>query len=61
MLNKEQAEQIVTEVCPNCASGMPVERRKDTGEWIHRPQGPMSIRLCLASHFREKYKDVLNG
>ena len=61
MLSKDQLELTIKDTCPRCNNLLPVERRPETGEWVHRPQGPMSITLCLATHLREKYKDVLNG
>jgi hypothetical protein len=60
-VNKEQVEQTIKDVCPRCNDGEAVERRVDTGEWIHRPQGPHSVVLCLATHLRSKYQEVLNG
>ncbi|MFA5902030.1 MAG: hypothetical protein WC829_23275 [Hyphomicrobium sp.] len=61
MLNKVQVEEVIKAACPHCANLLPVEQRGDTGEWVHRPKGPMSITLCLATNLRTKYKDVLNG
>jgi hypothetical protein len=61
MLNRDQVLQAIKDACPHCNSGLAVERRPETGEHIHRPQGPMSVTLCLATNLREKYKDVLNG
>lgn len=59
MLNKDQAWQAIRDACPHCNKGLAVERRPETGEWVHRPQGPMSITLCLATNLREKYGSVL--
>lgn len=56
-LSKEQIEQVIADVCPRCAAGEKVERRGDTGEWVHRPHGPHSIVLCLSTNLREKYSN----
>ena len=61
MLSKDQALQAIRDACPHCNRVEPVERRPETSEWIHRPQGPMSVKLCLATNLWEKYRDVLNG
>ena len=60
-MTRDTLAQILKDACPHCARDLEVERRSETSEWVHRPQGPMSITLCLATHLREKYKDVLNG
>jgi hypothetical protein len=61
MLNKEQVMEAIGNACPHCAKEAPVEYRKETGEYVHRPQGPFSITLCLATNLRKNYQDVLNG
>jgi hypothetical protein len=60
-LSKEQVEQVIRDTCPRCQEGLAVEQRSDTGEFVHRPFGPHSIQICLATHLREKYGNVLNG
>lgn len=35
MLTKDEFEEAVNLICPNCRSGMPLRFRQDSGEWIH--------------------------
>jgi len=60
-LTREQLQSVLADVCPHCKASLVVEYRPETQEWVHRPQGPHSITLCLATNLRNKYKDVLNG
>ena len=61
MLNPEIVDEAIRDTCPHCAKDVPVELRPETGEWIHRPNGPMSVTLCLATNLRTKYKGTSNG
>jgi hypothetical protein len=62
-MNKEQIEQIINDVCPRCAKGEALKFRQDSGEWVHVAYtvAAFSSTLCLATHLRSKYQDVLNG
>jgi hypothetical protein len=61
VLDKDQVNEAIVAACPHCGKGLPVEFRSETQEFVHRPLGPMSITLCLATNLRQKYQDVLNG
>lgn len=61
---KEFLEEIIRGTCPHCKD-MPTTLRwqEHSKEFIHETRGPsqMSFRICMATHLRVKYKDVLNG
>ena len=56
------------DICPNCAKVASLRQREDTKEWTHdintEIPGTLGKRMvhafCLASHFRNKWKDKLS-
>lgn len=65
-MTDEELHQIARDVCPQCALGKTPKRRADTGEWTHTDYGTkekpgFSHTLCLATHLRNKHKDVFGG
>ena len=59
-LTREQLQSVLADVCPHCKAGLVVEYRQETNEHVHRPSGPTSITLCLATNLRNKYKEILS-
>lgn len=61
--SKDELEQVCKEICPACAAGNTIRQRTDTLEWIHTftNQGGFSSAFCLASNYRNKYKDRFSG
>lgn len=63
-VTKEYLEEIIRGTCPQCASAPGTLRwQNHSGEWIHETHnlGSHSFRICMATHLRLKYKDILNG
>lgn len=61
---REYLEEIIKGTCPECVKNpSSLKFRSETSEWIHHAQnlGNHSFRICMATHLRLKYKDVLNG
>lgn len=55
-MTREEFDQSVKEICPNCAAGIPVRFREDSKEWVHdRAVGRGALfahSLCVAHYFR---------
>ncbi len=62
-MTRDEFEQTCKDVCPNCANSAPLRQRTDTKEWVHdHVKGAgHSHAFCLASHFRNKHKDSIDG
>ena len=61
---REFLDEIIKGTCPQCASAPSTLRfRPETNEFIHETHdlGRHSFRICMATHLRLKYKEVLNG
>lgn len=67
-MTHEEFASYCKDICPHCATNAPVRLRVDTGETVHdfitdlggggRSHAHV---FCLASNFRAKWKDRLDG
>lgn len=65
-MTDEELRQAAKDACPHCTAGKEPVQRPDTGEWTHTDYGTkekpgFSHTLCLATHLRNKHKDVFGG
>ena len=68
-MTKDQLEELFKDICPRCAEGRSkLVYRQPYAEWGHEQQvltasggNAVSSTLCMATHLRNKYQDVLNG
>jgi hypothetical protein len=59
----EELEQVCREICPACAKGEGLRYRPETQEYTHNSydRGGFSHSFCLASNYRNRYKDAFGG
>lgn len=67
-LTKEQLLAIIDDACPRCKERVKVTFRVPYAEWIHEKISAgqsggnnQSYQICMATHLRNKYKDLLSG
>ena len=62
-MTAEEFDKICFDVCPSCKNGVKLRQRDDTKEWVHDVYrgNTVSHSFCLASNFRNKHKDSLDG
>ncbi len=55
-------EQTCRDICPHCKAGAAIRFREDTGETVHDLFRGTAIAhgVCMATHYRNKYKDRLS-
>jgi hypothetical protein len=63
LLNRDQVLELCDDACPKCAERWPLKWDNREKVWRHERNnvGSTSITICMASHLREKYSEVLNG
>lgn len=67
-MTRDEFQSFCEDICPRCKRGVPLRWRGDTSEWVHdeisRPSestAQLKHSFCFASHFRNKWKDTLDG
>jgi len=62
-MTREEFESTIKDICPHCRNGTAVRQRADTKEWVHDffRGTAISHGICLATHFRNIWKDKLSG
>jgi hypothetical protein len=62
-MTKDEFESTIRDICPHCKAGIKVRQRDDTKEFVHDIFRGTAIShgICLATHFRAKWKDNLDG
>lgn len=60
-MTPSEFESTIKDICPHCKIGVTVRQREDTKEWVHDifRGTAVSHGICLATHFRNKWKDSL--
>lgn len=62
-MTRGEFEETCRDICPQCKAGIAIRQREDTKEMVHDSYrgNAISHSFCLASNFRNKYKDSLGG
>lgn len=62
-MTAEEFNATCQDVCSNCKAGVKLRQRTDTLEHVHDSYRGNAIlhSFCLASNFRNKWKDQLDG
>lgn len=61
-MTRDEYFKAIKEICPNCAAGIPVRCRPETGgEWVHDKHVEHGARfahsLCVAHYFRKVHPE----
>lgn len=62
-MTQEEFEAACKDICLYCKAGVAVRQREDTREWVHDifRGNAVSHSICMATHYRNKYKDSLSA
>lgn len=60
-MTQNEFDSFCRDICPHCRIGIAVRVRQDTGETVHDifRGTAVSHGICMATHFRKKWKDQL--
>lgn len=65
---KEELEALIKDICPRCKEGVPLVHRLAYDEYGHtnvsagqRGGNNLSHTICMATHLRVKYRELLGG